>query len=265
MLSLAGRGAKAFEWFHDGIRHIRDLPDDVSLTAKQTIQVRAVRSKRPHVDTQALRTFLDGLQYPLYFLDFETINPSIPMWDKTSPYQQVPFQFSLHVVRKPSAKPEHHAFLADKPTDARKEILTLLKRHIGPRGSILAYFARFEKDALQASSQAYPAFASWWRRIEPRVVDLLQPFRSFHYYHPDQCGSASLKSVLPALTGKGYDALEIGDGGTASTEFARITFGDVSAAERKRVRAALEKYCALDTEGMTTIIRELGRLASSDE
>ena len=92
------------------------------------------------------------------------------------------------------------------------------------------------------------------------MVDLLQPFRSFHYYHPDQRGSASIKAVLPALTGKGYAGLEIADGATASQEFLRITFGKASAAERRRVHAALEKYCALDTMGMVRIVKALDRL-----
>jgi hypothetical protein len=88
-------------------------------------------------------------------------------------------------------------------------------------------------------------------------VDLLVPFRNFDYYHPDQLGHASLKSVLPALTGKSYEGMEIADGATANLEFMRVTFGEVSAAERNRVRAALEKYCALDTGGMVEIVRKL--------
>jgi hypothetical protein len=260
VLTLTHAGAKAFEWFHDGITHLGDLPDDTSVTAKQAIQLRAVRSRRAQVDRDAIRGFLDGLEYPLYFLDFETINPAIPVWDQSRPYQQVPFQFSLHIVNKPGSKPEHHAFLADSTADPRPEILARLKRHLGQCGSIVAYNASFEKNALRSCSEAYPAFAAWWTKTEPRVVDLLQPFRNFDYYHPDQDGSASMKAVLPAMTGKGYEDMEIGDGATASLEFARITFGKVTAAERKRVRAALEKYCGLDTEGMVKIVEKLSML-----
>ncbi|MGB7809982.1 MAG: DUF2779 domain-containing protein, partial [Polyangia bacterium] len=240
---------------------LQDLPRDIPVNAKQEIQLRAVRSRHAQVDSDALREFLDGLEYPLHFLDFETINPAIPVWDITSPYQQVPFQFSLHIVDSPGGKLVHHAFLADGTADPRPEILARLKRLLGQRGSIIAYSASFEKNALRACGEAYPAFAAWWAKAEPRVVDLLQPFRSFHYYHPDQCGSASLKAVLPAVTGKGYAEMEIADGATASQEFLRITFGKVSAAERRKVRAALEKYCGLDTEGMVWIVKALDRLA----
>jgi Domain of unknown function(DUF2779). len=260
VFTLTHVGPKAFAWFHDGIARLQDLPRDAPVDVKQDIQLRAIRSRRAQVDRDALREFLGSLEYPLHFLDFETINPAIPVWDITSPYQQVPFQFSLHIVDRPGGKPVHHAFLANGTADPRPEILARLKRHLGQRGSIVAYNASFEKNVLRACGQAYPAFAPWWTKTEPRVVDLLQPFRSFHYYHPDQCGSASIKAVLPALTGKGYAGMEIADGATASQEFLRITFGKVSAAERRRVRAALEKYCGLDTAGMLRIVRALDRL-----
>jgi hypothetical protein len=93
--------------------------------------------------------------------------------------------------------------------------------------------------------------------VNQRVVDLLTPFRGFNYYSPDQCGSNSMKSVLPALTGKGYEDLEIQEGGMASHEFLRVTFTDVSESERKRVRCALDKYCGQDTEGMIWILDAL--------
>ena len=93
--------------------------------------------------------------------------------------------------------------------------------------------------------------------VNGRIVDLLNPFRAFNFYHPNQCGSASVKAVLPALTGKDYGHMEIQEGGEASREFVRVTFADVSEAERKRVRQALETYCGQDTEGMIWILDEL--------
>jgi len=101
-------------------------------------------------------------------------------------------------------------------------------------------------------------------RIEPRVVDLLEPFRSFSYYNPAQCGSASMKAVLPALTGRGYDQLAIQEGGMASQEYFRVTFGDVTEQERQRVRQQLEEYCGQDTMGMIWIVDELRQLLSRE-
>jgi hypothetical protein len=95
------------------------------------------------------------------------------------------------------------------------------------------------------------------------VVDLLIPFRAFRYYHPQQHGSASIKSVLPAITGRSYKDLEIQEGGTASREFLRVTFSDVAKAEREKVRSQLEIYCGQDTEGMVWIVDELRNLVES--
>lgn len=107
-----------------------------------------------------------------------------------------------------------------------------------------------------------PEFRSWFRQVEPKVVDLLLPFRGFRYYHPAQHGSASMKAVLPALTGRGYEHLAIQKSGTASLEFMRVTHGDVAAEERQRVGHELEKYCGLDTEGMIWIADALRQLVS---
>jgi hypothetical protein len=123
----------------------------------------------------------------------------------------------------------------------------------------VAYNAPFEKDKLKKASEVFAEHEAWYQSIERRFVDLLTPFKSFHYYHPDQHGSASIKVVLPALTGKSYEGLEITEGGTASLEYLRATFGGAGEKERERVRRQLEEYCALDTEGMVLIVEELSR------
>ncbi|MBN2577113.1 MAG: DUF2779 domain-containing protein [Deltaproteobacteria bacterium] len=260
VFSLTRVGNQAFDWYHRGFLRLQDLPRDEVATGKQAIQMAAIRSGRPHVEREAIGGFLDRIEYPLYLLDFETVGPALPLWNGSRPYQQVPFQFSLHVVEAPGGKPSHHAHLAEGRVDPRPEILARLKNLLDKRGSIVAYNAKFESQVLEESTEAYPAFAAWWKRAEPRMVDLLVPFRNFHYYHPDQLGHASLKNVLPALTGRSYEGMEIAEGVTASLEYLRVTFGDVSQAERRHVRAALEKYCALDTFGMVEIVRKLEEL-----
>jgi len=116
---------------------------------------------------------------------------------------------------------------------------------------------------LNASAEVHTQFKPWVQQIKRRVVDLLIPFRAFRYYHPQQLGSASIKSVLPAITGRSYKDLEIQEGGTASREFLRVTFSDVAKAEREKVRSQLEIYCGQDTEGMVWIVDELRNLVES--
>ena len=107
-----------------------------------------------------------------------------------------------------------------------------------------------------------PEFEPWVNSVKRRVIDLLTPFKSFRVYYPQQRGSASIKAVMPALTGRGYDELEIQEGGTASMEFVRVTFGDVPDADRQRVRRQLEAYCGRDTEGMLWLVEALANLVN---
>jgi hypothetical protein len=260
VMSLVRLGHKGFELLGHGIQKIVDIPDQYRLSGSQKIQQRAIRDRRPVVDKHAIASFLRELKYPLYFLDFETFQSAIPPFDGTRPFQQIPFQFSLHVVASKGAGPEHHGFLSSGRLDPRPEILAQLKKLIGNSGSIVCYNASFEKSCLQELVRTFSQYGDWWEAAEPRVIDLLTPFRNFSYYHPDQEGSASIKAVLPALTGKGYDGMAIADGGAASREYLRVTFGEVTDEERETVRRQLEKYCALDTGGMILIIEALQKL-----
>jgi len=260
VLDLYRGSKKGFDLLERGIVRLRDIPNDVKLTANQVIQKQASITGQVQVNPQAISQFLNGLKYPLHFLDFETFGTAIPLFDGLRPYQQVPFQFSLHIVRAPGAKPEHHMFLAEGRGDPRPAFMLRLRETIERYGSAVAYNAEFEKGRLRECCEAMPNFSIWLKQLEARVVDLLEPFRAFDYYHPAQGGSASMKAVLPALTAKGYGHLAIQAGDTASREYLRVTFGDVSEDERRRVRHQLEDYCGQDTEGMIWIVNALAEL-----
>ena len=249
---------KAYTLIQQGVTDILSLGDRVALSDRQKIQVESLRSQKPYFDKNSIRAFLDTLEYPLYFIDFETIAPAIPLFDNTKPYQAVPFQFSLHIQKLPGKDTEHHGYLADGKIDPRPELLELLKKYLGTRGSIVAYQASFEKEKLNRACEAFPEYARWNEDIQNRIVDLIEPFRAYHYYHYDQCGSASIKAVLPVLTGTGYDGMAISEGGMASREFLRVTFSEnVTEDERKAVRKNLEDYCTLDTMAMAEIVEKL--------
>ena len=141
--------------------------------------------------------------------------------------------------------------------DPRVEFLEKLRETLPDKGSVVVYNAGFEKGILSDLGDAFPEYTDWVEGVVDRMADLLAPFRNFHYYHPAQKGSAGLKAVLPALTGKGYEGLEINDGGDASLAFQQVTYGDVPEEERRKVRASLEEYCGLDTEGMIWIVERL--------
>ena len=257
VFTLYNDRSRKYKLFAQGIHQLKDIPADVALTDNQTIQRSALLAGKPHVDRPALAAFLGQLEYPVSFLDFETFNEAIPRFDESRPFQQIPFQFSLHILRAANAKPEHRQFLAEGAVDPRPEFMRRLRDALPKTGSVVSYNAGFEKRCLKECAELLPEFKPWVRLVEQRVVDLLLPFRGFRYYHPEQNGSASMKAVLPALTGKGYEQLDIQEGNAASREFLRVTFGDVSDAERAKVRKQLEDYCGLDTMGMVEIVQAL--------
>ncbi len=260
VFNLYRGGKKSIELFQNGVLAIRDIPADCNLTDIQQIQRKCEMTGEPCINRPEIRNFLRTLKYPLYYLDFETFSPAVPMFDGTWPYQKIPFQFSLHVVEQDEAKPKHYSFLAEGTDDPRPGLLSELNRTLGDRGTVIVYNQAFEKKVLEELADAFPEYKDRIENVSARIADLLIPFRSFYYYHPAQKGSASIKKVLPAITGKGYEGMEINDGEDASIAFQAITYGDVPEEVRSKVRENLEKYCGLDTEGMIWIVDKLKEL-----
>jgi hypothetical protein len=265
VLDLARGGAKAWELFHQGIRAVGAIPSGVELSELQRIQVEAARAGEARVDRAAIADFLERLRYPVHYLDFESFQVALPPHDGTRPWQQIPFQYSLHVVDTPGAAPRAAGFLADGENDPRPALLASLRAALGPEGSIVAFHDRFERQRLEEAAAAFPEHRDWVASLLPRFIDLLEPFARFDYYHPAQNGSASLKAVLPVLGARGYDHLEVQDGTAAAREFLRLRQGGVAAGEAARVRAALLAYCGRDTEGMVEIVAALERLVVGDD
>ena len=135
-----------------------------------------------------------------------------------------------------------------------------MKKVLGNSGSIVVYNQSFEKGVLRALANVYTEYDKWVESLNDRITDLLAPFRSFHYYDSRQKGSASIKNVLPVLTGTNYDHLDISDGMDASLAFLDVISNNVAEKEEIKIREDLEKYCALDTEGMIWIVDKLKEL-----
>jgi hypothetical protein len=254
-------GKKSYELYHSGILDIANIPAGYKLNDKQRIQCQCVTDGRPHIEKDAISQFLDGLEYPIYYLDFETFSTAIPLFEGTRPYQNIPFQFSLHVQETHGGELKHFSYLAEGRDDPRPGLLASLSKMIGDYGSVIAYNKAFEKGVLEDLGIAFPEYTGWTNGVVSRLVDLIVPFRSFHYYHPSQKGSASLKSVLPAVTGLSYQEMPIASGDNASLAFLTITFKNVTEEEATRVRQELLAYCKLDTEGMVKIVEKLNDLS----
>ena len=251
-------GKRAWPLINQGVTTFNNLPSDTKLNSKQDIQIKTVESGKPHIEAKAIATFLKGLKEPITCFDFETIASGVPLLDGTRPYQQVPFQFSAHIINK--GKVEHVEFLGDGKGDPRPALLQALKT-LPKEGTVLAFNSSFEKRTLHDLAEAFPKEAKWIAQILDRMDDLIVPFRNFWYHHPKQNGSCSLKEVLPAITGKGYEGLGIAEGGAATRAFIDLLSGKLSAKNAKKVREDLLKYCGRDTEGMVEILEALQKIA----
>jgi len=272
ILDLYYGGKKAIEMFNAGFLSIKDMCEEHFTTRpqkkQQKIQHKVTCTQKYHCDKDELKKFIKSLKYPLYFMDFETYATAIPLYDNLKPYQAIPFQFSVHVIKKEGDKPIHYSFIASGKDDSRPAFAEELKKALGKEGTILAYYQSFEKSRLKDLAEFFPEYAKWVESVLGRMIDIYDPFKNFAYYHPSQKGSASLKKVLPALTGKGYDNMDIGNGTEASLSYLFITHGSydgkkATPEEVKKIRDDLETYCGQDTEGMIWILDKLNKLVDS--
>lgn len=260
VLNLYYGGKKAIELYEKGIFSISAVPTNILTNKKQEIQVNATKENKNYIDKKEIKSFIESLKYPLFFLDFECYSTAVPVYSGLKPYQHIPFQFSLHIIDYPGLPPRHISFLADENKDPRNSFMKTLKESIKPNGSIIVYHDSYEKNILRELAKYDKTFESFVLDVENRVVDLIVPFRNFNFYSPLQCGSCSLKNVLPSLTNLSFDDLEIKGGELAAIRYYNLVHVVEDEKEKKKIKEELEKYCSLDTLGMVEIVNELNKL-----
>jgi hypothetical protein len=205
---------------------------------------------------QAVSAFIKQLQYPLYFLDFETVMYGVPAFNQSSPYQQIPFQFSIHVQQSPQADLLHIAYLGDGVNDPREALLKTMIHALGVEGSIVVWNVTFERSCLQKLAVNFPKYKLNIESIINRMVDLMAPFRRKEIHSEAFYDSYSIKSILPVMVPHlRYDVLKIQDGGNASQTYANIH--SLSILEQQEARQNLLEYCRLDTLAMAEILAQL--------
>ena len=250
-------GKKSSKLLESEIAAIKDIPADFKLNPKQKIQRECANTGETHLNKEGIKKFLKSLQNPLHYLDFETFQTAVPLYDGTKPYQQIPFQFSVHVDNGENMK--HFEFLHDTKEDPRENFLAELKKSLGTEGSVIVFNRSFEVTRLKELALAFPEYKEWVDNVINRIVDLLIPFRNFDYYNNSQKGSCSIKNVLPAITRKNYKELNINNGGLASASYFQSVFNPVP--DKDKIRKDLLEYCKMDTEGMVWIVQELEKLS----
>jgi hypothetical protein len=230
-----------------GIRDIREVPDAFPLTAIQDRIRASVKGQKEYLSPE-LGKELKSVEYPVHFIDFETVNPAIPRYALTRPYQIIPFQWSDHILYDDGTI-EHLEYLSEEDRDPREAFAETLLDALGGRGQILTY-SDYENKIIKSLMGSLPQFCDGFISILPRFRDLCKIIQR-HYYHPDFHGSFSLKSDMT------YTALAIQEGAQASLEYLRMIDPSTPPAEKQRIKQDLLVYCGYDTLAMVKIRDEL--------
>jgi hypothetical protein len=250
--------------YNDGILNLADIPDDFELSHRQSCQVNGQRTGASHIDSPRIHQFLNKAVYPLYFFDFETVNSTVPVLDGTSPFEQVGFQYSLHIVSNINEEPQHKEFLAQaadftnpQALNPRQAMINQMKLDFGTTGSIVSYNATFEKGVIERLAEDFPEDRLFLLGLNNRMVDLWDVFRNAWYYVPQMGKSASIKDVLPAFVPTlSYSSLPINNGDLANKTYMSMIDGSFKG-DINETRNNLLAYCKLDTLAMVEIWKVL--------
>ena len=237
-----------------------------ALNEKQQMQIHCALNDYIYINKVEIANFLSTITYPLYFLDFETMQPVIPEFQGTHPYQQIPFQYSLHYIEQEGGELKHKEFLGVSGEDPQRLIAESLCRDIPLDVCTTAYNKAFECTRLTELAESFPDLAEHLLNIRDHIIDLLVPFQSGWYYVPAMGGSFSIKSVLPALFPEtpelDYHNLtgSVHNGGEAMNIFPKIK--EMTTEEQFAARQSLLKYCELDTYAMVKVWQKLKEVSS---
>ena len=256
---------KKFELLNSGIVKMKDIPPGLPLPKNQRLQVDSFINNKTIIDCDEIKTFLNSFNYPLYYLDFESFQPAIPLYNNSQPYQQIPFQYSLHVKDNPDAELKHYEYLAEANGDPRIDFIKRLLQDIGSEGDIVVYNKSYEIGRLKELGRDFPEYEKELALLIDRVIDLMIPFQKKCYYAPSMKGSFSIKYVLPALVKElDYENMEIANGVSASLGFENLQ-NETDMFRINEIRNQLLEYCKLDTYAMVKIHEKLLEIINHED
>ena len=252
---------KKYDLYREGIIKLDDVPDNYPLNKNNKLQLDVYKSGKTIIDRDGINNFLEELNYPLYFMDFETFQPAVPLFDNSKPYQQIPFQYSVHYKENKNGELQHFEFIADSGIEPRiKFIQGLLKDTNHKGGDIIVYNKSFEITRLKEIARDFPHYADDIEKLILRIKDLMIPFQRKYYYAPEMKGSYSIKAVLPALLPElSYDKLVINEGGLASIAYESLQ-SETDLMRMAEIKEQLLEYCKLDTFAMVAILKKMESL-----
>jgi len=251
--------AEQFQLYQSGYTTIKEIPKENALDKNANIHIQAFKAKEVVIRKKEIADFLNQIKYPLFFMDFESFMPAIPIFDKTKAYQHIPFQYSLHLKASKEASLQHLEFLAEQGVDPRLAFLQQLLKDTETSQTILVYDALMERNILGGLKKDFPEFTAEIDLRLSRIVDLVYPFTERYFYHPGMNNSVSIKNVLPALVPDlTYSNLMISSGSIAMTAFEQLQ-KETDLFKIIEIREQLLAYCKMDTLAMVKIFDVLER------
>lgn len=252
---------KLGELIDSNIFLIDDVPEDFPLSEKQKNQVTATQLDKVIIAKDEIKEFLNEIAFPISFLDYETFAAGIPRFTGFSPYNQITFQFSLHVLDEKGTEPRHKEFIFTENRNPDEEFIQSMKAHIPDKGSIITWNKGFEMGRNKDLAERNPDHRAFLEGVNSRIIDLMDIFSNQYYIHPKFKGKTSIKYILPVLAPElSYKALDIKEGATASNTWNEIVKGEYSPEEAKEKIQHLLTYCKLDTYAMYAIWKHLDEL-----
>ncbi len=242
-----------------GILSIEGIPNTFPLTPNQARVRECVINNVPFIGHR-LGNELSSIVWPAFYLDFETVNTVIPLYENVAPYTQIPTQYSIHKCSGIGQVNVHSDYLAEPDRDCRRELAERLINDLQGEGSIIAY-SSFEKRVINELAGLFPDLSDELNSLIARIVDLEAIIRK-QFYHPDFHGSTSIKRTLPVLVpDMTYEGLEIVEGDSAMAAFAYMALGEIIGNEAETVKINLLKYCKQDTLAMVKLHQRLAGYA----
>jgi|SRR5690554_2431488 len=269
-----GQRVETIDLINMGFYKIDSIPISYLHRPNNLIERKTYELDKEYIDVEKITKGLKTLEYPLYYLDFETFPSPLPRFVGESPYSQSVFQYSLHVEKKPGVcdiDKDHFEYLAPDEDDHRLSLVEKLISDIdlSNGGTVIVYNKAFEQTRLKEFARLFPQYKNQLDKINKHIFDLLylvstnrkfyqglgfslEDSKKNNYYHKDLQGSYSIKKVLPIFSDLSYDELNVASGTEAIAAYAK--FNDLSEEDLEQVRADLIDYCKQDTWAMVVIL-----------
>jgi len=237
---------------------LEDIDRTDMLTGAKKAQYEAYMDKKPIINREAIAKTLSKLKFPLQFFDYEGFISAIPVFDNFGPYEQVPFQYSLHIMQENGAVDHKEFIITDTSDNPTLSLVKQMKKDIDPSKSTIVWHMNYEKDRNKKLAELHPEYKDFLEEMNDNIFDLKTIFSKNYYVDYRFKGSASIKNVLPVLIPElSYDSLNIRKGDQASERWEKMIHPETNKEEKGKIKKDLLEYCKLDTWAMLEIYNYL--------